>query len=77
MLGLPEHFVGDLMAICSIGFLASMLLTVGTLLFDYAYRRVDFQEEIKKGNVAAAITLASVVLGIAFVMGMTVKAVIG
>ncbi len=77
MLGLPEHVFGDMVAIFLFGVVAAVVLAFGTLGFDWAWRKVDLQDEVKKGNVAAAITIASVVLGLAFVMGMTVKAVIG
>jgi putative membrane protein len=49
-----------------------LLSIIGYFLFDLMERRIDFAGEIKKGNVAAAIVIAAVVIGICFIVGRAV-----
>jgi len=77
MFGLPEHFGADALVLVLFGFLAAGVMILGTLGFDWAWRKVDIQAEVQKGNVAAAIVMASVIIGMSVVMAFTVKAVVG
>jgi uncharacterized membrane protein YjfL (UPF0719 family) len=54
------------------GLLGIILSFLGYKLFDLAETRIDFADEIKKGNVAAAIVIAGFLIGICFIIGRAV-----
>ena len=54
------------------GCLGIVLSFIGYRLFDIAETRIDFSEEIRKGNIAAAIVIAGFILGICFIIGRAV-----
>jgi len=54
------------------GLLGIILSFVGYKAFDLAETRIDFADEIKKGNVAAAIVIAGFLIGICFIIGRAV-----
>jgi putative membrane protein len=54
------------------GGLGIVLTIIGYFVFDFVERRIDFAEEIKKGNIAVAILVAAFLLGICFIIGRTV-----
>ena len=48
------------------------MCVVGYKLFDLVETKIDFADEIKKGNIAAAIVIAGFLVGICFIIGRTV-----
>lgn len=54
------------------GGLGIILSFVGYRLFDLLETRIDFSEEIKKGNIAAAIVIAAFIVGVCFIVGRAV-----
>ncbi len=54
------------------GGLGIVLSVVGYFLFDLVEWRINFAEEIRKGNVAAAIVVAGFILGICFIVGRAI-----
>jgi len=54
------------------GSLGIVMSAVGYKLFDLIETKIDFAEEIKKGNIAAAIVIAGFLIGICFIIGRTV-----
>jgi uncharacterized membrane protein YjfL (UPF0719 family) len=54
------------------GGLGVLMCVLGYKLFDLIDTKVDFAEEIKKGNIAAAIVLAGFLAGICYIIGRTV-----
>ncbi len=54
------------------GTLGVLLSALGYKLFDLIETKVDFAEELKKGNMAVAIVVAGFLLGICFIIGRTV-----
>lgn len=54
------------------GMLGIVLSFVGYKLFDLVETRIDFAEEIKKGNMAAATVIGAFLLGICFIIGRAV-----
>lgn len=54
------------------GVLGIVLSILGYFLFDLAERRIDFSDEIKKGNMAAAVVIAAFIVGICFIVGRAV-----
>lgn len=54
------------------GILGVILSFVGYKAFDIVETRIDFAEEIKKGNLAAAVVIGAFLLGICFIIGRAV-----
>ena len=54
------------------GVLGVLLSAFGYKLFDLIETKVDFAEEIKKGNMAVAVVVASFLAGICYIIGRTV-----
>jgi len=53
------------------GFIGIIMSFIGYKMFDIIEVRIDFVEEIKKGNMAAAVVIAAFLLGICFIIGRT------
>lgn len=54
------------------GGLGIVLSVLGYFLFDLVEWRINFAEEIRKGNVAAAIVVAGFIIGICFIVGRAI-----
>lgn len=54
------------------GGLGIVMATIGYKLFDLIETKIDFAEELKKGNVAAAIVVGAFLVGICFIIGRAV-----
>lgn len=54
------------------GTVGIVLSVLGYKLFDLVETRVDFGDELKKGNVAVAIVVAAFLFGICFIIGRVV-----
>lgn len=54
------------------GALGIVLSALGYKLFDLIETKVDFAEEIRKGNLAAATVVAAFLFGICWIIGRTV-----
>lgn len=54
------------------GLIGIILSILGYFLFDLVEWRINFADEIKKGNHAAAIVVAAVIVGICFVVGRAI-----
>ncbi len=54
------------------GGLGIIMTAAGYKLFDLIETKVDFAEEIRKGNVAAAMVIVAFLLGICFIIGRAV-----
>jgi putative membrane protein len=76
-LHLPDYFLGDLIVIVVFGLIATLLIAVGYIIFDRLTPKLDFNELLAKGNLAMAIVLGSFILGLCFVMGKVVSAILG
>lgn len=73
---LPEHFPGDITATLAFGLLAIVLVVTGYKLFDLILTKIDFDEELKKGNLSMAIVIAAFIGGLCYVIGQVVSAVV-
>jgi uncharacterized membrane protein YjfL (UPF0719 family) len=68
-----EPFMWNSLAIAALyGLLGIVMSVLGYKLFDLIDTKVDFAEEIKKGNMAAAVVLAGFLAGICYIIGRTV-----
>jgi len=62
----------------SVGFAAMyaglgiVMSIVGYKLFDLVETRVDFADEIRKGNLAAAVVVGAFLLGVCFIVGRAI-----
>lgn len=54
------------------GTLGILLSAFGYKLFDLIETKVDFAEEIRKGNLAVALVVGSFLAGICYIIGRTV-----
>ncbi len=75
-LHLPDYFLGDLTSTLVFGLLAIFLVIAGYKIFDIALKKLDFDEEIRKGNQAMAIVVAAFILGLCYVIGNVVATIL-
>jgi putative membrane protein len=54
------------------GLLGVLMVVVGFKVFDWLLRRIDVEGEVAKGNIAAAVLGASVVLGISMIIASAI-----
>ena len=76
-LHLPDYFVGDLLATVAFGIIAILLIVLGYITFDKLTPKLDFGDLINKGNLAMGIVLGSFILGLCYVMGRVIAAILG
>lgn len=76
-LTLPDCLIGDLIATFAFVMLAVILMIIGYKLFDKATPQLDFNGEIHKGNIAMAVVVGSIIIGIAFVIAKVASAILG
>ena len=74
---LPEYFFGDLVATVAFGIVAILLIIVGYLAFDKLTPKLDFDDLLNKGNLALAVVIGSFILGLCYVVGRVVSAILG
>jgi putative membrane protein len=74
---LPDYFVGDLLATVAFGIIAILLIILGYVAFDKLTPKLDFSELLTKGNMALAVVVGSFILGLCYVIGRVVAAILG
>ena len=74
---LPEYFFGDLVATVAFGIVAILLIIVGYVAFDKLTPKLDFDDLLNKGNMALAVVIGSFILGLCYVVGRVVSAILG
>jgi uncharacterized membrane protein YjfL (UPF0719 family) len=74
---LPEYFFGDLVATAAFGVAAILLIIFGYFAFDRLTPKLDFDDLLNKGNTALAIVIGSFILGLCYVVGKVVSAILG
>ena len=74
---LPEFFFTDLVSTFAFGILAILLIIIGYTAFDKLTPKLDFNDLINKGNVSMGIVIAGFILGLCYVVGMVVSAILG
>jgi putative membrane protein len=63
-----EAFGMSLLAAGSFGVLGIALLALGFKVFEWITPKLNVEEELAKGNVAVAVMIASVILGVAAIV---------
>jgi len=76
-LHLPDYFLGDLVSTFAFGIVAIILVVIGYKTFDKLTPRLSFDDLLAKGNVALAIVIGSFILGLCYVVGRVVSAILG
>jgi uncharacterized membrane protein YjfL (UPF0719 family) len=74
---LPDYFFGDLVATFAFGIMAILLIILGYVTFDKLTTKLDFNDLINKGNTAMAVVIGSFILGLCYVVGRVVSAILG
>lgn len=74
---LPDYFLVDLIATVAFGIAAILLIILGYFAFDKLTPKLDFDELLNKGNMALAVVISSFMLGLCYVVGKVVAAVLG
>ena len=57
--------------------MAILLIVLGYVTFDKLTPKLDFNDLLNKGNVALAIVVGSFILGLCYVVGRVVAAILG
>ncbi len=74
---LPDYLLTDLVSTVAFGVIAILLIILGYITFDKLTPKLDFNEMLNKGNVALAIVVGSFILGLCYVVGRVVAAILG
>ena len=76
-LHLPDYLLTDLVSTVAFGIVAVLLIVFGYVTFDKLTPKLDFNDLLSKGNVAVAIVVGSFILGLCYVVGRVVAAILG
>jgi putative membrane protein len=74
---LPDYLLTDLVSTAAFGVVAILLIVLGYVTFDKLTPKLDFNDLLNKGNVALAIVVGSFILGLCYVVGRVVAAILG
>jgi putative membrane protein len=74
---LPDFFFTDLVSTVAFGIVAILLIIVGYIAFDKLTPKLDFDDLLNKGNMALAVVIGSFILGLCYVVGRVVSAILG
>jgi putative membrane protein len=74
---LPDYLLTDLISTFAFGLVAILLIVIGYVTFDKLTPRLNFDELLNKGNMALAIVVGSFILGLCYVVGRVVSAILG
>jgi uncharacterized membrane protein YjfL (UPF0719 family) len=70
---LPEHFWAGIVGSAVFGLIGIVLLLLGYWLFDKITPRIDVQKELSEKNVAVAVVIGALLLGIAYITAHVVQ----
>jgi uncharacterized membrane protein YjfL (UPF0719 family) len=77
-LGLPEHIVADLLAAVLFGVVLVLVVGFGVKFIDkFAWKELDLEEQVQKGNVAAGIVMGMTILGAFLAVAWVVRGILG
>ena len=72
-----DFFFTDIVSTMTFVLLAILLIIIGYVAFDKLTPKLNFDELLNKGNVALAIVIGSFILGLCYVVGKVVSAILG
>lgn len=67
----PEFWNGVVASVV-FGLVGVAMLLLGFFLFELLTRKLDVEEELKKGNLAVAMVVAALLLAVAYIVGAVV-----
>lgn len=70
---IPERFWGGVLGSVVFGLIGMGLLVLGYWLFDKVTPQVDFQKELREKNLAVAVVIGALLLGIAYITAHVVQ----
>jgi len=76
-LTVPDYLFADLVSTVAFGIVAILLIILGYVAFDKLTPKLDFNDLINKGNVAMAIVIGAFIIGLCYVVGRVVGAILG
>jgi uncharacterized membrane protein YjfL (UPF0719 family) len=76
-LHLPPGFLVDILATFAFGFVAIILIVIGYMVFDKLTPKLDFSDQLNKGNLALAVVVGAFILGVCHVIARVLSAVLG
>ena len=74
---LPDYLLSDLLSTVAFGIVAILLIILGYVAFDKLTPKLDFDDLLNKGNMALAVVVGSFILGLCYVVGRVVSAILG
>ena len=74
---LPDYLLTDLVSTLAFGVVAILLIILGYIAFDKLTPKLDFDDLLNKGNMALAVVVGSFILGLCYVVGRVVAAILG
>ena len=74
---LPDYLLTDLLSTVAFGVVAILLIVLGYITFDKLTPKLNFSDLLNKGNTALAIVVGSFILGLCYVIGRVVAAILG
>ena len=74
---LPDYLLTDLVSTVAFGIVAILLIVLGYVAFDKLTPKLDFNDLLNKGNMALAVVMGSFILGLCYVIGRVVAAILG
>jgi len=74
---MPDYLLTDLISTVAFGVVAILLVVLGYITFDKLTPRLNFSDLLNKGNTALAIVVGSFILGLCYVIGRVVAAILG
>jgi putative membrane protein len=74
---MPDYLLTDLISTVAFGVVAILLIVLGYITFDKLTPKLDFSDLLNKGNIALAVVVGSFILGLCYVIGRVVAAILG
>jgi putative membrane protein len=74
---LPDYLFADLLSTVAFGVVAILLIVLGYVAFDKLTPKLDFNDLLNKGNLALGVVVGSFILGLCYVIGRVVAAILG
>ena len=74
---LPDYLLTDLVSTVAFGVVAILLIVLGYITFDKLTPKLDLRGLLNMGNVALGIVVGSFILGLCYVIGHVVAAILG
>ncbi len=77
MFGVPDHFWSDMLCVFLFGLLLIVLVGFGLKVIDFIWKKLNLEEQVEKGNIAAGIVMGSCVIGLCHALATVVKSITG